>query len=109
MDCMTEIDEDVEQWAKILDDEEDDDDDELMKLGGEVVDRSVLAFTIKKIGSSYFQAIGHYVNQQKWQEIHAGLSAISEGVEYVENEAHLDELADLCLRHTVGFFFGGGA
>ncbi|CAD7953911.1 unnamed protein product [Amoebophrya sp. A25] len=102
MDCMMEIeDSDGQDWANIMDDEEDDDDDELFKLGGEVIDRAIQALTIKKIGSSYFQAIGMYVqNTSDWRSPMSALSAVSEGVEYVEKAEHLDQLMELCLQHT---------
>ncbi|CAD7932795.1 unnamed protein product [Amoebophrya sp. A120] len=104
MDCMMEvgtIEDDGADWAEIMDDEEDDDDDELFKLGGEVIDRAISALSMKKIGASYFQAIGVYVqNTADWRSPMSALSAVSEGVEYVEKDDHLDQLMDLCLKHT---------
>ncbi len=105
MDCMLDVSTDDEAWAAVMEDEEDgDDDSELYQIGMEVVDRLIATFTIKRVGSAYFEAIGSYVKQADWQSVHAALTAISEGVEHVEKKEHLDELFSVALEHTKYLF-----
>jgi hypothetical protein len=89
-----------DDWPNVISADEEDDESELYKCGYEVIDRALRHFNMDVIGRNYFQAIGIYIQQEEWQSRCAALTAISEGVEFVEDSDHIAEVMQLCLLHT---------
>lgn len=104
MDLMLEVEdgqEELKAWAERMDDEEgEEDEDELFHAGEEAIDRVAEAMSMDNLGQSLFQLIGHFCSQAPWQAKHAGLAAIKQTVEYVEEKAHVDEMTKMLLQHV---------
>mmetsp|Transcript_118291 Transcript_118291/g.381826 ORF Transcript_118291/g.381826 Transcript_118291/m.381826 type:complete len:1124 (+) Transcript_118291:91-3462(+) len=104
MDLMLEVEDDegeLEAWAARMDDEEGEEDaDELFHTGEEAIDRVVEAVQMEGLGNSLFSIIARYANEDAWQAKHAALAAIKQTVEYVEERAHVDAMANLLLQHV---------
>ncbi|CAE8709034.1 unnamed protein product, partial [Polarella glacialis] len=104
MDLMLEVEDgedELKAWAARMDDEEgEEDEDELYHFGEESIDRVVEAVQMEQLGTSVFRLIGHFASQASWQAKHAALAAIKQTVEYVEEQAHVDEMAKLLLQHV---------
>jgi len=104
MDLMLEVeqgDEALNEWATRMDDEEgEEDSDELFHSGEEAIDRVVEAVGMETLSSALFQLVGNFTSQDAWQAKLAGLAAIKQTVEYVEEASHIDEMAKLLLAHV---------
>mmetsp|Transcript_36902 Transcript_36902/g.95239 ORF Transcript_36902/g.95239 Transcript_36902/m.95239 type:complete len:1129 (+) Transcript_36902:187-3573(+) len=104
MDLMLEVEdgqEELKAWAERMDDEEgEEDEDELFHAGEEAIDRVAEAVSMETLGQALFQLIGHFCAQAPWQAKHAGLAAIKQTVEYVEEKAHVDEMTKMLLQHV---------
>ncbi|CAK9022166.1 Cryptochrome DASH, partial [Durusdinium trenchii] len=104
MSLMLEVDdseEKLKEWIERMDDEEgEEDEDELFHTGEECIDRVAEAAGMDVIGQGLFRLIGHFSSQESWQAKHAALAAVKQTVEYVEEQAHVDEMARLLLNHV---------
>merc|ERR1719199_239557 len=82
------------------DEEGEEDEDELFHVGEEAIDRIVESLTMDCLGGAFFSLVGRFSQQPQWQAKHAALSAVKQTVEYVEDRAHIDEMASLLLQHV---------
>jgi hypothetical protein len=106
MDLMLELEDgedDLKVWALRMDDEEGEEDaDDLLHTGEEAIDRvaeAVQPVQMDALTGPLFQLIGHYTNQDQWQAKHAGLAAVKQTIEYIEDTSHVDQMADLLIKH----------
>jgi len=101
MSVMLEVEDseqDLKEWLERMDDEEGEEDaDELFHSGEECIDRVAEAVQMEDLGTSLFQLIGHFSSQEAWQAKHAALAAVKQTVEYVEEQSHVDQMAQLLM------------
>jgi len=91
----------LKEWAERMDDEEGEEDaDELYSCGEESIDRLAEALSMEVISGSLFSLIGTFQQQQSWKAQHAALAAIKQTVEYVEETAHMNEMANLLMSNV---------
>jgi len=104
MDLMLEVEEGEEaltEWAARMDDEEGEEDaDEVFHCGEESIDRVVEAVGMENLSAPLFQLVGNFTSQEAWQSKLAGIAAVKQTVEYVEEPAHIDEMAKMLLNHV---------
>eukprot|EP00929_Paragymnodinium_shiwhaense_P000928 TRINITY_DN101124_c0_g1_i1.p1 TRINITY_DN101124_c0_g1~~TRINITY_DN101124_c0_g1_i1.p1 ORF type:complete len:1114 (+),score=426.29 TRINITY_DN101124_c0_g1_i1:133-3474(+) len=102
-ELMLEVDADedaLKQWVERMDDEEGEEDaDEQFRAGEEDLDGIVEAMGMDTVGQTLFAAVGKFAQMPQWQARHAALAAIKQTVEYVEEEAHVNEMAKLLMQH----------
>lgn len=99
MELMFEVEPNSDAWVLRMDDEEGEEDDELLKMGQEAIDRVASALPIEAVCPPLFALVGRFATQEQWQSRHAALAAVKQTAEYIEEKAHVDEMAKLLLQH----------
>jgi len=109
MDLMLEVEDgqaELQAWIDRMDDEEGDEDYDIMyNEGSEAIDRVVQAFTkldnMDPIKGALFALVGNFsAKKDSWQALFAALSAIKQTVEYIDDPAHVDQMATLLVNHV---------
>merc|ERR1719446_571165 len=55
---------------------------------------------MESLSTALFQLVGQFTQQDAWQAKLAGLAAVKQTVEYVEEASHIDQMAQLLLSHV---------
>merc|ERR1719447_2113977 len=109
MDLMLEVEDgqsELQAWIDRMDDEEGDEDyDTMYNEGSEAIDRVVQAFTktenMDTIKAALFALVGNFsAKKDSWQALFAALTAVKQTVEYIDDQAHVDQMATLLVNHV---------
>jgi hypothetical protein len=99
---MLELDDgNVANWMRRFSDHEDEEEEEEMyDCGLMSLDRVAKALGASTVLPVVFAVVGEFVKQSAWQYKVAGLMAVSQVAEIIEDNAHTDEIMKLLLSHA---------
>lgn len=91
---MLEVDDELEEWTKQIDDDDDDDEETCQICGETTYDRVADACEEEVVQRIIFKIISSALAQGHWKHMRAALMAINQTVEYIEEESRVDQCVD---------------
>lgn len=92
---------DLEEWMTRMDDEEgEEDQDDLYHAGEEIIDRAIQACEVENVQAAFSQLISGALQRPEWTARHAGLAAIKQTIEYVDDDQTVRVLKDAIINNV---------